>query len=222
MSIENIQTFFKENDYVVVRNFIDSNLANIMYNYCLMAVKVVDFKSSFDKESYIGEYDGWFGDGQVPNSFCKYGDILMDTLLDGCYKKIAEFTDINLLPTYSYWRLYFTGSDLKSHIDRNSCEISFTLNLGQDITNLEDQSYIWPIHLKNKDDEVIDVLLNPGDMLIYKGCDLVHWREPFEGLNLAQVFLHFNNASDANLFDGRPMLGLPAKYKNTKQQYSGE
>jgi len=25
------------------------------------------------------------------------------------------------------------------------------------------------------------VLLNSGDMLIYRGCDLEHWRDPFEG-----------------------------------------
>ena len=54
-------------------------------------------------------------------------------------------------------------------------------------------------------------------MLIYKGCDVEHWRESFEGENCGQVFLHYNDASDEkaeqNKYDGRPCLGLPAWFK---------
>ena len=54
-----------------------------------------------------------------------------------------------------------------------------------------------------------------GDMLIYQGCELEHWREAFEGENCGQVFLHYNDASKAeeNKYDGRPFLGLPADFK---------
>ena len=37
--------------------------------------------------------------------------------------------------------------------------------------------------------------LEIGDMLIYEGCKLEHWREPFEGDNCGQVFLHYNNVN---------------------------
>ena len=54
-------------------------------------------------------------------------------------------------------------------------------------------------------------------MLIYSGCDLEHWREPFSGENCGQVFLHYNDASkdtaEENKFDGRPILGLPSWFK---------
>ena len=60
--------------------------------------------------------------------------------------------------------------------------------------------------------------MQSGDMLVYRGCDLEHWREAFEGENCGQVFLHYNDASkkdaDKNKFDGRPFLGLPAWFKN--------
>ena len=50
-------------------------------------------------------------------------------------------------------------------------------------------------------------------MLIYSGCELEHWREPFEGDFCVQVFLHYNHVngkfSNNNLFDKRPMLGIP-------------
>lgn len=64
----------------------------------------------------------------------------------------------------------------------------------------------------------IEVKLEVGDMLMYRGCDLEHWREPFTGENCGQVFLHYNNASgkDAkkNRYDGRPMIGLPSYFKS--------
>jgi hypothetical protein len=39
----------------------------------------------------------------------------------------------------------------------------------------------------------VKVTLKPGDMLIYSGCELEHWREPFEGNVCGQVFLHYNH-----------------------------
>jgi hypothetical protein len=62
----------------------------------------------------------------------------------------------------------------------------------------------------------IKVNLKPGDMLLYSGCDLEHWREPFEGRDCAQVFLHYNRSSlgEKNIFDNRKHLGLPVDFKN--------
>ena len=51
----------------------------------------------------------------------------------------------------------------------------------------------------------------------YRGCDLEHWRNPFEGKDCGQVFLHYNDASskdaEQNKFDSRPMIGLPSFFK---------
>ena len=59
----------------------------------------------------------------------------------------------------------------------------------------------------------IKYLLKPGDMIIYSGCELEHWREPFKGNLCGQVFLHYNHANGpfakTNLFDKRPLLGIP-------------
>jgi hypothetical protein len=59
----------------------------------------------------------------------------------------------------------------------------------------------------------IKVDLKQGDMLVYRGCELEHWREKFKGEECAQVFLHYNNektpGSKQNLFDKRLHLGLP-------------
>jgi hypothetical protein len=133
-------------------------------------------------------------------------------------------TGLKLTPNYSYARIYKKGDVLHRHKDRFSCEISTTLNLGGDP---------WPIYLDpTGKDYVIDpykniikpnapkgikILLQPGDMLVYKGNELEHWREPFEGEQCCQVFLHYNNiktkGSAENLFDTRPHLGLPEFFK---------
>jgi hypothetical protein len=66
----------------------------------------------------------------------------------------------------------------------------------------------------------IKVDLKPGDMLVYSGCELEHWRNKFKGEECAQVFLHYNNektpGSEQNLFDKRPHLGLPSWFKKVK------
>ena len=117
---------------------------------------------------------------------------------------MEKHTGIKLSPTYSYARIYKEGDVLARHKDRYSCEISTTMNLGGDE---------WPIYLEPN----IKVTLKPGDMLMYRGCDLEHWREPFEGENCGQVFLHYNDASgkdsEKNKYDGRPMIGLPSYFK---------
>jgi hypothetical protein len=124
---------------------------------------------------------------------------------------MEDETGLKLNETYSYARIYKKGDILARHKDRYSCEISTTLNLGGDT---------WPIFLEPSGEEGKDgvkVVLEPGDMLIYKGMDLEHWREAFEGENCGQVFLHYNDASDKNAeenkYDGRPFLGLPAWFK---------
>ena len=55
--------------------------------------------------------------------------------------------------------------------------------------------------------------LGPGDLVVYDGINLEHWREPFEGDICGQVFLHYNTLESSikysNKFDNRPHLGLP-------------
>ena len=98
--------------------------------------------------------------------------------------------DLQLIPTYSYARLYKKGDILKRHKDRPSCisQISTTINLGGDP---------WPIFIDGTGaNNVIDeyknihkpnapkgtkVLLEVGDIVssVYSGCELSeHWREP--------------------------------------------
>jgi hypothetical protein len=79
----------------------------------------------------------------------------------------------------------------------------------------------WPIYLEPSGEtgkKGVRVDLKPGDMLVYKGCELEHWREKFKGKECVQVFLHYNNSKTPNvknnIFDTRPHLGLPNWFRN--------
>ena len=197
---------FKKNKYQVIKNAISKELADFCYQYFLNKRKVA--RHLFD-EKYISiftEYFGVWNDSQIPETYSHYSDIVMETLLQKIKPIMEEQSGIKLIETYSYARIYKNGDELERHKDRYSCEISSTLNLGGDD---------WSIYLEPD----IEINLNQGDMLMYRGCELEHWRKPFEGEDCAQVFLHYNDASgkdaENNKYDRRPMIGLPSFFKGS-------
>jgi hypothetical protein len=218
---------FKKNKYIIVKKTISEELSKFCYDYFMMKRNVA--RTMFNTR-YISPFTTEFGvwnDEQVPETYSHYADIVMETLLIKLLPVMEKNTELKLNPNYSYARIYKKGDILKRHKDRFSCEISTTLNLGGDE---------WPIFLspnenvglpdqrkgikEESNSKGIKVNLNPGDMLIYRGNELEHWRESFKGENCAQVFLHYNNTktkgSKENICDRRPHLGLPSWFKKNE------
>ena len=214
---------FQKNKYLVIKEAVPKDIALFVYNYFLLKRTVT--RTLFDQR-YISKFTeewGTWSDEQVPNTYSHYSDIAMETLLMRTLPIMEKKTGLKLHPTYSYARIYKAGDVLRRHKDRFSCEISTTLNLGGDP---------WPIHLEPKknvgipdgkkitvssENKGISIILKPGDMLVYRGMELEHWREEFQGDNCCQVFLHYNDqkskGANENINDGRPHLGLPAFFK---------
>ena len=199
---------FKEHKYLIIRNAISVELANFAFNYFLMKRDATEW---MHKNNYVSEYTPGFGtwkDKQVPNTYSVYGDTFMETLMMKVLPVMEKHTALKLLPTYSYTRAYKKGDELKRHTDRPSCQISTTLHLGGNE---------WPIYIDPTGGDNVPtgnrVDLKIGDMLVYSGCELEHWREAFEGNVCVQTFLHYNDANGSfgkeNIFDKRPMLGIP-------------
>tara|TARA_R110002073_G_scaffold282966_1_gene447261 strand:- start:345 stop:968 length:624 start_codon:yes stop_codon:yes gene_type:complete len=204
---------FKKNKYTVIKKAISKDLAIFIANYFSMQKQVYDtcratrYISPF--ENIIGHYEGQ--DGQIPHTYSQYSNIVMETLMLKCQPEMEKVTGLKLYPAYTYARIYKKGDELKRHKDRFSCEISTTMNLGGDD---------WPIYLEPSGKEGmkgIKVDLKQGDMLVYSGCELEHWRNKFRGKECVQVFLHYNNrktpGAKNNMFDKRPHLGLPSWFK---------
>jgi len=209
--------FFEEHRWVKIDKFIPIEMCNLLYHYTQLEALRLNWKEENDVETDI-DIDGTFTDKQAPGDFSKYGDPLMDTMLSLSLEQMQTLTSKELIPTYSYHRLYTTGTDLKRHKDRPSCEISTTICLGYDNTNVDASVYPdwdWPIFVKEKNGKEIPVHMKPGDMIIYRGCELEHWREPLWGKNHAQLFLHYNEKDGPyNIpFDGRPLLGMGSNFR---------
>ena len=197
----------KKFKYKIIKNAIDINLANFLYNYLLLkrdAVKYMYQNNIHEKWNIFGFWD----DPQVPNTYGCYGDFATETLLLKMMSTVEKHSGLTLVPTYSFTRLYNKGDVLVRHKDRTSCELSTSINIGGDP---------WSIFIdetgKENSPKGTEIILSPGDMVIYAGCDLEHWREEFKGEICGQVFLHYANKknliSNWLKFDKRAMLGLP-------------
>jgi|TARA_R100001463_G_scaffold92145_1_gene146873 hypothetical protein len=214
---------FIKNKYKVLRKCVSKDLTNFLHQHILLKEKV--FKK-LKEHRYISEFNTDWGsthDPQLKNCFMHYGDIACETLLTKLKPVFEKQTKNKLVESYAYGRIYNKGKDLKRHKDRPSCEISGTLNLGGDNWSifLEPNSKKGYIDQKTKKycsefTKGIEIKLQPGDLLIYKGCELEHWRKPFKGQMCNQLFLHYNIETPEKLkvkFDGRESLGLPSPFK---------
>jgi hypothetical protein len=200
-----MNTFIK-NNYAVIPNVIGKELTSFLFEYLKNKREAYEYLNNIQFISPFNTIFGFKNDEQIPNTYAQYGDIALDMLLPFIKEKVEKEVRSELVENYTYARLYKRYDTLVKHKDRISCEISGTMMLGGDQ---------WPIFLKNK--KTIKVDLNPGDLLLYKGCKLEHWRDPFEGMLCAQVFLHYNVKTDETAktkFDGRAMLGIPHETKN--------
>ena len=213
---------FKTKKYQVIKGALSKELANFIFNYMMLQRDAADFMMKHNKINPYNPFIGIRTDPQIPGCYSKYADWVMETLLMYMIPIMKAKTGMELLPTYSYTRLYEKGNILHRHKDRPSCEISTTLHLGGDpwpifmdpsgadniVSGSETTTVVKPGAPKG-----IRVDLKIGDMLIYSGCELEHWRVPFQGTVCSQVFLHYNHANGpfakTNLLDGRPLLGVP-------------
>jgi hypothetical protein len=185
--------FFKDNGYCIVRNSISSELRDFVTQYALFD-EMQDFSPDVS---------------QVKGAHSKYADPAMETLLLQLCSLMEENTGLELYPTYSFYRVYRPGDELVKHKDRPSCEISCTLCFNFEY---KDANYDWPIFMnENK------VSLAPGDLVIYRGCDLNHWREQFVGSNSCwhvQGFFHYvdkNGPNSSWQYDRRNSVGEISK-----------
>jgi len=205
----------------IIKKAISKELADFLKDYLILKSQVHNY---YRTARIISPFNTLFGskeDTQVPGSYCSYGDIAMDNLLVKLRSKVEKCVGKKLIETYSYSRVYVTGAELKRHKDRFSCELSTTLNLGGDPwpiyidetpNNLDKHPQGAPYHSPNNKGTRFN--LSPGDMMVYEGCNVEHWREKFKGKQCVQTFLHYNFYSKENLvrkWDGRQQLGSASK-----------
>ena len=162
--------YFEENGYVVLKDALSSEVCDQLVNHMFQ----------LHKEGKL------VVDEQCPLSDSIYGDPIFTNLLHKFAEPIGEKVGRKLIPTYTYSRIYRTGEVLKRHKDRPACEISATLTLGYKANKL------WPIFFD--EEKETSVSLEVGELAVYKGCEILHWRPAFKGEWHVQVFLHYVDA----------------------------
>ena len=161
--------FFKDNGYLIIPKILSGELLDFIGIHAYNRARIDGISTA---------------EPPFPNTPAFYADLAMENLSDFLLPKIESAAGMKLLPTYTYFRVYKAGDILKKHRDRPSCEISISMSLRK-------KGNIWPIYINN-----IAVMLEEGDAVLYKGCEMEHWREPYtEGTKLAQVFLHYVDAN---------------------------
>lgn len=194
MNIQSIGNFSSDG-YQVIRNVIGHDLLNFL--------KIL-FNMEINKANHIKKFN-WNEpelDNQAPYSDYFYASLYSDSLLLYCKDIMEKVTCRKLGETYSYWRNYKYGSTLWEHVDREACQFSATLCI--------DSTIDWPICVI-VDDEIKEISLHDGDMLIYRGMEIPHLRNTFTGKKHIQVFLHYVDLLGPykNSFrDGRKILGI--------------
>lgn len=184
---------FRECGYTVVKNVISKELCDIVTQY------------TFFDEMRTGS----LGDIMCPNTHGQYADPMMETILLRIQSEVERNTGLTLCPTYSYYRIYGNGDDLENHTDRESCQISASLCFNHSYQD----GYNWAIYMGD-----IPIMLDPTDMVIYRGLEVEHRREKLETNNPddwhLQGFFHYvdvNSSEDITQwkYDKRVGVGYP-------------
>jgi len=171
---------FEKNKFVVIRNILDPHVVKFLASYYWNMQQQTDGQFSRDWTSWNGK-----------------GDACADTVLYMLRSAIEAHTGLELLPTYSFVRSYRKGDRLGRHRDGPANEVSCAMCISKDVK--------WPLGFGDGDKEYT-VHLEPGDGAIYRGFDLEHWRDRYDGENQVQVIVGYiikGGEFDAHRFYGR-------------------
>ena len=123
-------------------------------------------------------------------AFSRYNHPPFKELHYECKKRLEYILQEKLYPTYYFDRFYFNGSKMDKHVDRESCEISVSINIS---SNLD---YDWGLWFELEDS--FECFTSPGDAVIYRGIEVPHWRNKMVGSKNSyfhQLFLHYVRAN---------------------------
>ena len=154
-----------------------------------MSLDIVNFLSTWSLKNFTA------GDDQVPLSSSHHSrnSELFNHLIHYLLPIMEKETKLKLKPIYSYNRIYIGGAELKKHTDRDACEISASITLKY---FYKDKNYKWPLCMGDT-----PVIINSGDGVIYKGCEIPHWRPIFNQPKEYwhhQLFIHYVDVNGPN------------------------
>ena len=155
--------FFDKHGYLIIKNIYDPKY---LYHPVPEERGQINYFGSLDQFNYDPI------EAQVNGSLARYSHPQYKEAHTQIRLKLEKEIGRKLYNTYYYDRFYFPGQELVRHTDRDACEISVTVHVG---TSLKEP---WAIKIETVSGEERSVILNPGDGMVYKGCERPHWRDP--------------------------------------------
>jgi hypothetical protein len=133
----------------------------------MLSPDMVEFLTSYSLKNFTK------GDDQAPLSSAVHSSDseVYSHLIHYLLPIMEKETNLKLKPIYSYNRIYLGGSELTKHTDRPACEISASITLKY---FYKDKNYKWPLCMGD-----VPIVIKTGDGVIYKGCEIEHWRPIF-------------------------------------------
>tara|TARA_B100000902_G_scaffold123142_1_gene123162 strand:- start:5963 stop:6883 length:921 start_codon:yes stop_codon:yes gene_type:complete len=202
---------FVKNRYVVLRDFLPKEMIRFAMDTWKADEQNGNLYTHHEKKD-ITYKNPESSKGKSKGGYCTPWGVALHGFI---HNKLKDYIDLDLRETYSFSRRYDRGSYLGSHTDRPSCEVSATLCLDYQT----DDSKPWKIWVRNDKNyakvsaETVknesqdlnhrerlknnckSISLEPGDILLYQGPNIPHWRDYLLGEYSYHIFVHFFNAT---------------------------
>lgn len=188
--------FMLSNTHLIIRNALSAEMCDLLSDYARLKEKNHPKRRK--------------GTDPLSNIHREYGDPIMEVLLEKFKPIIEQATHLELWPTLSFYYTYKKGNQLNPHKDRNSCQIVAGLCIGAD-EHFKQTSGTWPL-MFNLAGKVEEVAVQYGDLVIFKGHETQHWREPFKGewfISAIFGYVDKNGPFAFQKYDQRKSLGKP-------------
>jgi hypothetical protein len=133
-----------------------------------------------------------YGDKIVPKRFVLHDDWVAAFFHHQLASFISRLAGVAMKPSYSYMVSYMPGATLPRHVDRRQCEITVALLV--DYVPEASGPCPWPLFLEPADRATppVAIHLTPGEVLIYRGRQLFHFRHALpEGHRSTSLLLHY-------------------------------
>lgn len=197
---------FKENGYEVVRGAISTDLASFLSEELKVLKEITAIGNGYDPSINV------FNDKEQPYCFAWYCPLFTEVLSRILLPKVEKVVDKKLYQSFSFARIYYEHAELLRHTDRKGCEYALSICLEKDPSD-------WLIGVKGYDgvDTLIDT--DVGDMVVYFGSEVPHWRDKFKGNQQIQAFLFYVNQDGEHShlkYDTRPWLGYGEQHRTDK------
>ena len=178
------------------------------------------FKNIFDNISYSIIHDLYYQTQmrvearrdviniKYDNDECKTyftgNDPIGISIIDRLTPIVSKTLGKEILPSYTYTRVYEGGTRLIPHRDKNACEVSMSITIYNDPDNKKIENF----YISRERDETkgYKIEISTGDGLLFFGAEeldgFYHWRDKTDSNYLMQIFLHWvykdgNNTSEA-------------------------